>query len=284
MLTRLLAITPAVAVIVLYGDKKIDALLILSQVILSLQLDFAIIPLIHFVSDKNKMQSFAINPATKILSWLVTALLVILNLKMVGGSITDFLLAPHAVYWKILIVTGGFVLFVLLIVVISYLWLQKIKNIKQVAIHPEVKSLDNLAIPEFNRVAVALDFSTHDQKLIAFAIGQGKQKTSFILIHVVESAAARVMGEVTGNLETRKDEQQLDFYIKQLAGLGYDVIGRLGYRSRKEEVVQIVKEVHADLLVMGAHGHAGMKDWLYGATINQVRHELKTPVLIVHSS
>ncbi len=186
LLTRLLAITPAVAVIVLYGDKKIDALLILSQVILSLQLGFAVIPLIHFVSDKNKMQSFAINPATKILSWLVTAILVILNLKMVGGSITDFLVAPHAVYWKILIVTGGLVLFVLLIVVISYPWLQKIKNIKQVAIHPEVKSLDNLAIPDFNRIAVALDFSTHDQKLIAFAIGQGKQKSSFILIHVVE--------------------------------------------------------------------------------------------------
>lgn len=180
LLTRLLAITPAIVVIVLYGDKKIDALLILSQVILSLQLGFAVIPLIHFVSDKNKMQSFAINPATKILSWLVTAILVILNLKMVGGSITDFLLAPHTVYWKILIVTGGLLLFLLLIVVISYPWLQKIKNIKQVAIHPEVKSLDNLAIPEFNRVAVALDFSTLDQKLIAFAIGQGKQKTSFI--------------------------------------------------------------------------------------------------------
>lgn len=100
----------------------------------------------------------------------------------------------------------------------------------------------------------------------------------------MESAAARVMGEVTDDLETRKDEEQLDFYIKQLAGQGYDVIGRLGYRSRKEEIVQIVKEVHADLLVMGAHGHAGMKDWLYGATINQVRHELKIPVLIVHSS
>jgi len=283
LVTRLLAIIPAVVVILLYGDKKIDALLILSQVILSLQLGFAIIPLIHFVSDKNKMQSFAIKPITKILSWLVTAILVFLNLKMVSGSITEFLFTPHAIYWKILIITGVIVLLALLVIVTAYPWLQKIKNIKHIAIHPEVQSLDNLAIPEFKRVAVALDFSAHDQHLLAFAIGQGKQNTSFVLIHVVESATARMMGNATDDLETRKDEEQLDFYVKQLAGRGFQVTGRLGYRGRKEEIVQIVNDVQADLLVMGSHGHAGVKDWLYGATINQVRHELKIPVLIVNS-
>jgi len=283
LVTRLLAIIPAVVVILLYGDKKIDALLILSQVILSLQLGFAIIPLIHFVSDKNKMQSFAIKPITKILSWLVTAILVFLNLKMVSGSITEFLFTPHAIYWKILIITGVIVLLALLVIVTAYPWLQKIKNIKHIAIHPEVQSLDNLAIPEFKRVAVALDFSAHDQHLLAFAIGQGKQNTSFVLIHVVESATARMMGNATDDLETRKDEEQLDFYVKQLAGRGFQVTGRLGYRGRKEEIVQIVNDVQADLLVMGSHGHAGVKDWLYGATINQVRHELKIAVLIVNS-
>src|ERR1700712_1397016 len=107
LLTRLLAIIPAVIVIIIYGEEKIDALLILSQVILSLQLGFAIIPLIHFVSDKNKMSSFAIKPVTKILSWLVTIILVFLNLKMVSGSITDFLFSPHSLYWKVLIITCG---------------------------------------------------------------------------------------------------------------------------------------------------------------------------------
>src|SRR5205807_1626873 len=103
LLTRLLAIIPAMIVILLYGDKKIDALLILSQVILSMQLGFAIIPLIHFVSDKKKMQSFTIKPVTKVLSWLVTAILVFLNLKMIFIEILDFLYSPNAVYWKILI-------------------------------------------------------------------------------------------------------------------------------------------------------------------------------------
>jgi manganese transport protein len=283
LVTRLIAITPAVAVILLYGDDKIDALLILSQVILSLQLGFAIIPLIHFVSDKTKMKSFAIKPFTKVLSWLVCAILVFLNLKMVSGSLEDFLISPHAIYWKILIVTGAVVLLALLVIVILYPFIQKIRSNNHVAIHPEFTSLDNLAIPEFKRVAVALDFSARDKKLISFAIGQGKQYTQFVLIHVVESAAARVMGSVTDDLEARKDEEQLDFYVKQLSERGYKVTGKLGYQSRKEAIVSIVKEVKADLLVMGAHGHAGVKDWLYGATINQVRHELKIPVLIVHT-
>jgi manganese transport protein len=52
LLTRLIAIIPAVLVILIYGDDQLDALLVFSQVILSLQLGFAIIPLIHFVSDK----------------------------------------------------------------------------------------------------------------------------------------------------------------------------------------------------------------------------------------
>lgn len=283
LLTRLVAIVPAVLVIVLYGDEKIDALLILSQVILSLQLGFAIIPLIHFVSDKSKMQSFAIKPLVKFLSWLIAAILVFLNLKLVSGSIVDFLYSSGSIYWKILIIMGVLFLLSLLVIVTVYPWLQKIRINKIVAIHPEVKKLDNLMIPQFKRVAVALDFSTLDEKLLSFALGQGSAGTSFVLIHVVESATARVLGNVTDDLETRKDEEQLNFYVQQLAQRGHDAIGILGYRSRKEEIVQIVNRVQADLLVMGAHGHAGVKDWLYGATINQVRHELKIPVLIVHT-
>lgn len=56
LITRLIAIIPALIVIIIYGEDEVDALLVLSQVVLSLQLGFAIIPLIHFVSDKNNGQ------------------------------------------------------------------------------------------------------------------------------------------------------------------------------------------------------------------------------------
>ena len=86
LITRLVAIIPALIVIIIYGEENVDALLILSQVILSLQLGFAIIPLIHFVSDKKTMGKFVINLPTKIAAWLIAAVLVFLNLKMLQSK------------------------------------------------------------------------------------------------------------------------------------------------------------------------------------------------------
>jgi manganese transport protein len=282
LVTRLLAIVPAVIVILLYGDEKIDALLIFSQVILSLQLGFAIIPLIHFVSDRSKMEQYTINNLTKITAWLITAILVYLNLRMVSSGMVEYLTEPNPFYWKILIVLGLLVLVTLLGVVTIYPFLLKRKTAALLTIHPEAKVLGTLELPIFKRVAVALDFRSHDEKLLSFAVGQGIPASEFILIHVVESASAKMLGEVSDDLESRKDEEQLDSYVKQLRERGYSVKGRLGYRNRKEEIVRIVKQENIDLLIMGAHGHSGVKDWIYGATINHVRHELKVPVLVVN--
>jgi manganese transport protein len=55
----------------------------------------------------------------------------------------------------------------------------------------------------------------------------------------------------------------------------------LGYRNRVSEIVRIVKLKEADMLVMGAHGHKGIKDYIFGETIESVRHQLEIPVLIV---
>jgi manganese transport protein len=268
-------------VILIYGDEKIDALLILSQVVLSLQLGFAIIPLIHFVSDKSKMKEFAIKPVVQILSWLITVILVTLNLKMIFGEIIGFVAAPHLLVWKVLMIVGCALLIALMITVIVYPLLQKRRSVLPATIHPDIKTLENVPVPEFSRVAIALDFSLHDEKLLAFAIGQGKKDASIILLHVVESASAKVFGEVADDLEARKDEEQLAMYMRQLEEKGINVVARLGYRDRKAEILRIVREEKADLLIMGAHGHSGVKDWLYGETINQVRHELKIPVLLV---
>src|SRR4029079_10264095 len=79
LLTRVIAIIPAVLVIAINGEKDINNLLVLSQVILSLQLGFAIIPLIHFVSDKRTMGRFTIKPVVQVLAWLIASILVYLN-------------------------------------------------------------------------------------------------------------------------------------------------------------------------------------------------------------
>jgi manganese transport protein len=81
LLTRLLAIVPAVICTIFYGESGTAKLLIFSQVILSLQLSFAVIPLVIFTSDRKKMGQF-VNPAwVKILAWTTAAIIVVLNVK-----------------------------------------------------------------------------------------------------------------------------------------------------------------------------------------------------------
>jgi manganese transport protein len=91
IITRLIAIVPAVIIILIFGENITSKLLIFSQVILSLQLGFAIIPLIHFVSDKNKMNGFEISKLTQILSWTVALIIVSLNAKLVFDEISNAL-------------------------------------------------------------------------------------------------------------------------------------------------------------------------------------------------
>jgi manganese transport protein len=79
LITRLLAIVPAVIVIALYGESGTARLLILSQVVLSLQLSFAVFPLVLFTSDRRKMGDFASPPWLKLLAWLTAVFIAVLN-------------------------------------------------------------------------------------------------------------------------------------------------------------------------------------------------------------
>ncbi len=82
LLTRGIAIIPVVVVGSLYGDAGAARLLVLSQVILSMQLPFAVIPLVHFVSKRATMDSFAISRGHAVLAWSIAALIVTLNAKL----------------------------------------------------------------------------------------------------------------------------------------------------------------------------------------------------------
>jgi manganese transport protein len=79
LLTRLVAIIPAVIVASLYGARGIGSLLILSQVVLSVQLSFAVVPLILFTSDKSKMGQYVNSLWLKITSWGVAVIIMALN-------------------------------------------------------------------------------------------------------------------------------------------------------------------------------------------------------------
>jgi manganese transport protein len=189
----------------------------------------------------------------------------------------------NALLWpKVLVVAAGILFSGLLIYILVHPLLKTKKKLSPIQIHPEAKSIADLPIPYFNKIAVALDFTDNDKKLIAYALGQGTQTTKYLFIHIVESASANLLGKESDDFETRKDNEQMEFYIQSLKEKNLQAEGIIGFKNRAKEIIKIVKEQNADMLVVGAHRHTGLKDFIYGETINTVRHELQIPVLVVN--
>lgn len=89
LITRLIAVIPAMIVSFLYGQNGTSRLLVLSQIILSMQLSFAVVPLVLFTNSKAKMGEFANRPFLKAMVWIITAIIVSLNLYLLMETLTD---------------------------------------------------------------------------------------------------------------------------------------------------------------------------------------------------
>ncbi|MBC9930450.1 Nramp family divalent metal transporter [Chitinophaga qingshengii] len=281
LLTRLLAILPAFLVILISGENQVGPLLVFSQVLLSMQLGFAIIPLIHFVSDKHTMGKYAIKPVTKVISWAITALLVYLNMRMVYTEAIGYISGNGSVWVDGIIILASLGFIILLVITVVYPLISRYRQETTGGIHTPQVSLGELEKPQYKRIAMALEFSKKDEQIISNAIAHGNEHTEYLLIHIVESASAKYFGKESDDFETRKDQEQLDTYLALLHSRGIKASGMLGFRHRAKEIARIVNHEQADFLVLGGHGHKGIKDWIYGETANQVRHFVKVPVLVV---
>jgi len=284
LLTRLIAIVPAILVIGIMGEEHVDELLVLSQVILSLQLGFAVIPLIHFVSDKTTMGEFVIGWKVKLMAWVVASILVFLNGNLVIGFVTSFYHGTGNSFLKFLLIVLVLLFLALLVYIIVYpIFLKRNHATVEEGFHGEMIELDWTQEAPVNRIAIAVDFSVADARLIKTAIQHAHQATEFIFIHVVESATAKYLRESSDDIETRKDQARLDTYAHALQLKGYKATTYLGYENRVKEIVKMVEAYDAKLLVMGGHRHQGWKDYIFGETIESVRHKVKIPVLIVNT-
>lgn len=281
LLTRLVAVVPAFLVIWQKGENELGNLLILSQVILSLQLGFAIIPLIHFVSDRARMGAFTIGPLAKTASWSAAVVIVALNLRMVYNEILRLLGDPATPVWVVYGIIIPLAIGLVLLLLYVFLWpVYRRKAITtQKTIHEPAVPLQFTPQPALDRVAVAVDFTPKDLSTIRQAVQIGNNNTTYLLIHVVETAGARLLEQETQEQETLTDRQRLESYAWQLREAGYRVETCLGYGNPRKAIPQIVASWNAMLLVMGAHGHGGIKDFIFGETINAVRHRVKIPVL-----
>jgi len=282
IITRLIAIIPAFLVIWISGEGQTGSLLVLSQVILCLQLGFAIIPLIHFVSDKTKMGQFVIKPWLKFAAWVSALLIIGLNAKLVYDFESDWIReATHpAILWCTLFpVTMAIAL--LLIYIGFYPLIRKVKQNKHAELHEGHQALQVNMWRSYRKIAITVDFSSMDSEAISTALAQGKQEAEYLLIHVVETAGALLFNNETSDHETTHDRMKLKEYKSELNALGYQVETILGFGNPKVCIPQLVNEFEANLLVMGAHGHKGLKDFIFGTTLDAVRHAVKMPVLIV---
>ncbi|RMF32755.1 MAG: divalent metal cation transporter MntH, partial [Chloroflexi bacterium] len=200
LITRLLAVLPAVIVILHFGEEATGGLLVLSQVVLSLQLPFAIIPLIHFVSDQKKMGEFAIRRWTQVLAWSAAGIIVMLNIKLIIDEISGWLARGGNQMWvtQVVVIPVSGALFLLLLYVTFHPLIPKITGKavwpKEVGIHGPLQG-PRPAIPTpqpYQRVAVALDFSGGEERLLGEALrAAGRNGARLFLLHVVESPMAR---------------------------------------------------------------------------------------------
>jgi manganese transport protein len=278
LLTRVLAIVPAVFTIIYFGEDALGSLIILSQVVLSLQLGFAVIPLIHFTSDKKRMGNFAISLKVKILAWASA-----LNAKLVYDQIGDWLRETKTGDVWIYATVVPLVIFIALLLIYVFIRPLIFKyNDKPIYVpHGLAQALDEMDTITYKHIGVTIDFSSNDRDSIRHAMMQGGKHAHYTLIHVVETAGARYHGTEVMDHETESDVDNLDKYITEIKTLGYKAAPQIGYGFPANAITAIVKKEQIDFLVMGSHGHKIIKDLIYGSTVDKVRHIVNIPVLIV---
>ncbi|WP_446899664.1 Nramp family divalent metal transporter [Clostridium sp. LBM24168] len=282
LITRIFAIIPSVLAIVYFGDSSTASLLILSQVILSLQLSFAIIPLIHFVGSKKLMKDFVIPIKSKIIAWLLAIIIISLNIKLIIETINNWLLSGNIDQTEYFLITVFCILLSLLLIYITFEpLLNKEYNSKLTNIHGDIKIPRISNIKPYNCIALALDFTKNDEAILSHAVNLSKSSTNLILIHVVESADAKIYGTNSNDIESKTDAARLNFYADQLKAFGIkNILCKIGYGKPHKSIVDIVDKYSADLLIFGTHGHHGISDILFGTITDKIKHRISIPILI----
>lgn len=283
LITRLIAVVPAFLVIYYLGESKVGDMLILSQVILSLQLGFAIIPLIHFVSDKQGMGEFTIGLATKFFAWVSAVIIVGLNIKLVIDTLSEWhtAMANHLWVFNFIVLPIILVAAALLLYVIYCALFGKKHERKAKAPHGQAIDIPVIEHRQYSRIAICIDFSKDDVRGITEGISHGTKATTFYLLHIVETAGARSYGDAIHDFETTEDAKQLHKYANALRAQGYEVIEKLGFGKPTQEIPRYANDINAELLVIARHGHKGVMDLVFGETIADVQHNVKSRVLIV---
>jgi len=282
LITRTVAIIPAAFTVYLAGEHGTYQLLILSQVILNMQLPFAVIPLIRFTNSRERMGEFANRLWLQILAWSAAALILVLDLWLVTLTIRDWL--ANAGPWRPWLEAGLFLILALLGLLLF--WITFYSRAGRPAIDLPKAVATDLPSPLYQKILVPLDHTDRDREAIAHAAALAKQyQAKLYLLHVEEGVTSQVYGPLASTAET---EAGID-YLRDIASnlekqqVEVEMVVRHS-RNPTEAIVDYARELNPDLVVMGAHGHKGLKDIVFGTTINAVRHKLSAPLLVIRGN
>jgi manganese transport protein len=277
LITRSVAIIPAVITVSTSGDQGTYRLLILSQVILSMQLPFAIIPLIRFTSDRSRMGEFANRTWVSILAWSTAALIIVLNFRLAATAIFPWVAAAPWRAWFIMPTVVG--------VIVLLGWVTFARPRPQVvpARHPGAAVATDLPGLKYHSIMVPLDHSDRDRTAVAHAVAMARLHGATIhLLHVEEGATSQLFGPLASTAEVSSGQQYLEDIVNSLKANGLEADLQIVHgRSPRSEIIRAARRLQPDLVVMGAHGHTGLKDLIFGTTIDGVRHAVSAAVLVV---
>jgi len=135
----------------------------------------------------------------------------------------------------------------------------------------------------YRRILVPLDHSDLDRLAVSHAAAMARlHGARLYLVHVEEGVTSQVYGSRSSTAEVAAGQRYLEEIGNRLKSQGLDVETVIAHSSSpKAAIVRCAREIHPDLVIMGAHGHGGLKDLIFGTTIDPVRHNLDVPVLIV---
>jgi manganese transport protein len=287
IITRSLAIVPAALTIYFAGAQSTLWLLLLSQCVLSMQLPFAIIPLIHFTSDRSRMGAFANRAWVNVLAWACTVVIVGLNFVLAVQTISDWMEGAgkwRPAIWLVVIPIGTALLLLLFWVTVEPYITRRVKRYGLASVTlPEAAAAEAAAAPIYQRILVPLDHTDLDRLAVNHAAAMARSHGAKIfLLHVEEGVTSQLYGADASTAEVELGEAYLEKIAKSFRAQGIEVETAICHSSSpKREIVRYAHEIHPDLVIMGAHGHGGLKDLIFGNTINPVRHDLDIPMLIV---
>jgi len=287
LLTRLVAIVPALLVIGfaghtrLWGEGSVDeqllGLLVFSQVVLSFQLPFAIVPLVQATSDVQRMGSFASRGWLKSLAWICAGVVVALNGVLIYLQMNEWAGQAGNANWvygtigPLAVLMAAFLGWITL-----YPFFARREELPRPPLAPELPAV------AFGRIGVAVELEGTDDAVLAQAAALARAHGAVLVaLHVVEGTAAALLGAEADDQESRSDRRRMRELVEHLRSDGLEARGVLGYGNPPDELSRIARQEHLDLLVMGTHGHRFLADLALGQTVSPLLHRLRIPILVV---